>query len=222
MAIAVDIIVLMDSLSSWERWGYLSAAAVTVGCAGEAVHEFTGWFRRYSWWAMHGSKASALLLVAALAVEIPVQLTTNSKSGRIIGLLNIQAAEARIRAAQIERKFAWRVITSDQGDRLVAALAGHSFSIYLEYSTYDSEAYEYANEIYGALSGSSLHVMPYDIVPFQPARGIMVNGPSGADHDALANALTSAGIQFTVGKEPPIGNEGGGVVRMSIGGRFPP
>jgi len=222
MAAAASLISLTASLSRWEIAGYVSTAAVTVGCAGEAVHELTRWFKSHCWWAKKGGAASALLLIAALAVEIPVQLKANSISGQIIGLLDKQAADTRLRAAEIERKYAWRIITPDQSAKILALLAGRKFTLIFEYSLNDSEAFEYANQIFKTLSDSSLRVEPHDMVPFQPPRGVRLNGPPGDDKDVLGRALTNADIQFTVGNETPIGSVSPDAVRMSVGGRFPP
>jgi hypothetical protein len=127
-----------------------------------------------------------------------------------------------LRAAEIERKYAWRTVTPDQHTKIAAALAGRNFTLVLEYSLNDSEAFEYANELFHAVSDSLLNVVPHDMVPFQPPRGIRLNGPPGADQDALARALTDADIHFAIGEEDPIGPEPAGAVRMSVGGRFPP
>jgi hypothetical protein len=222
MAVEASLISLTASLSRWEIAGYVSTAAVAAGCAGEAVHELTRWFKRYCWWNKKGGAASALLLIAALAFEIPIQVKANSISGQIIGRLSKEAAETRLRAAEIERKYAWRMVTPDQHTKIAAALAGYNFTLVLEYSLNDSEAFEYANELFHAVGDSPLKVVPHDMVPFQPPRGVRLNGPPGGDKDALGRALTSADIQFTVGSETPIGPVPPDAVRLSVGGRFPP
>jgi len=101
MASADDLNALTIALSSWEIAGYASLIAVAVGCAGEATHEFTSWFKRKSWWKANGGKASALLLIAALASELIIQIKTNSLSGQIIALLNDKAAFATEQAATL-------------------------------------------------------------------------------------------------------------------------
>src|SRR5258707_798679 len=99
---AVDVLALMSSLSNWETAGYVAVAAVAIGGAGESIHELTSWFKRFPWWIDKGGKTSALLLIAALAAELIIQVKTNSLSGQIIAFLSDQAGAAHERAALIE------------------------------------------------------------------------------------------------------------------------
>lgn len=102
MASADDLNALIDSLSSWEISGYVAMAAVAAGVAGEVIHEFFDWFKSFVWWRIKGNKASALLLVVALTLEIVIQVKANSISGQIIAFLERETADARERAAKAE------------------------------------------------------------------------------------------------------------------------
>jgi|GEM_PF-5693943 hypothetical protein len=105
MASPINALALSESLSYCESAGYIVSVGVAIGCAGEFVHEWTTWFRTYSWWRQSGGKASALLLVAALAIEIPIQVHTNSLSGQIIAFLNNEAAQATKSTIDLGDKF---------------------------------------------------------------------------------------------------------------------
>ena len=97
---------LISPLWGWELAGYAAVAAVAIGVAGESIHEFTDWFNASQWWRANGGKASALLLIAALAAELIIQVKTNSISGQIIAFLSDQAASTRERAANLEKQAA--------------------------------------------------------------------------------------------------------------------
>jgi len=92
---------LISQQWSWELAEYASVAAVFIGVAGESIHEFTAWFRQHSWWKANGGKASALLLVVALAAELVTTIKSNSISGQIIALVTERAATLEKDAAQL-------------------------------------------------------------------------------------------------------------------------
>ncbi len=221
MAAESSLSSLMAEISWWEIAEYTSLACVIVGVAAESVHQLTEWFKSNSWWERFGGKAGALLLIAALATELVTTIKVNSINGLAIAFLGDQEAATRLRAAEIEQKYAWRIISAEQRAKLVAALAGFAFPVYIEYSRADPEAFEYTNHFFNTLSQTSLKVTPKDIVPFIPTRGIKVIGPSTNKED-LAKALTSAGFDYYTNDETPIGDEQQGVVRLSIGGKLPP
>jgi hypothetical protein len=134
-----------------------------------------------------------------------------------------EAADARIRAAEIEQKYAWRVIDAGQRQKLLKALEGFHFSLDLEFSRYDPEGFEYARQVALALSLTSLKVIPYDIVPFQPGRNVEIKTSPSKESEALAKAFTDAGIKFQYFPEkainPPLEKA---PVRISVGSRDPP
>ena len=101
MGSAVDIPSLMKSLDNWEHAAWVATALVTVGVAGESVHSFTSWFKRFPWWADKGNKVSGLVLIAALALEFLTGVMTNTISDRVSKTLSIQAADATLNAANL-------------------------------------------------------------------------------------------------------------------------
>lgn len=101
MAPAVDVSALTRSLDRWEYAAWAATALVTIGVAGESVHSFTSWFKRYPWWTNKGNKASSLVLIAALALEFLTGVMTNTTSDRISQELSRQAANATLNAANL-------------------------------------------------------------------------------------------------------------------------
>jgi hypothetical protein len=132
---ANDISALISSLSRWEIAGYVSIAAVAIGVAGESIHELTDSLK-FQWWKANGGKASALLLIAALAAELIIQVKTTGLSGQIIAVLSEQEEDLRRDNLQLERaleserterltlqkKFSWRHLDDSQLRRIVVAL----------------------------------------------------------------------------------------------------
>lgn len=101
MAPAVDVSGLIRSLDHWEHAAWLATALVTVGVAGESVHSFTSWFKRFPWWADKGNKVSGLVLIAALALEFLTGVMTNTISDQLTKTLSKQAADATLNAANL-------------------------------------------------------------------------------------------------------------------------
>jgi hypothetical protein len=98
---AEDAASLSKSLSRWEGAEYFFTFLVAIACAGEYVADFTNWFtggaeelkRRLA-------KASTLLLIVALSLELTCLVRTNSLSGLLIGSLSDKAENAEKDAKQ--------------------------------------------------------------------------------------------------------------------------
>src|ERR1035437_6001349 len=96
---ASDVSSLAKSLSRWEVAEYIFAGFVTVACAGEYVADFKDWFTGGDKAKKQRlAKASTLLLIAALALELTCLVKTNSLSGQLIGSLDEKAGEADTKA----------------------------------------------------------------------------------------------------------------------------
>jgi len=72
-----------------------------------------------NWWLAKGGKASALLLIAALAVELVAQASVNVRSGQIIAILNNETANARSEIEKIKRP---RALSDEQVSNFLVAL----------------------------------------------------------------------------------------------------
>lgn len=102
----------LDALLSWWEWvEYGAEAFVILGCVGEFIAEFTK--IKTAEWRHQLSKASLLVLIAALAIELGALVRTNSLSGQEIGLLNGIAADARTSAANAELQVAGAKATAE-------------------------------------------------------------------------------------------------------------
>jgi hypothetical protein len=123
-----DLLSLEKLLSRWECAEYISAAGVIIGVAGEGVAEFTNWFTGADEHKKRTlSKASWLVLIGFLALELLCLAKTNQLSGRIIASLNKAAEDERLARVMIEQEAANRDITPEevkQLSKLLAAFAG--------------------------------------------------------------------------------------------------
>lgn len=96
---ASDVSSLAKSLSRWEIAEYIFAGLVTVACAGEYVADFKDRFTGGDKAKKERlAKASTLLLIGALALELTCLVKTNSLSGQLIGSLDEKAGEADTKA----------------------------------------------------------------------------------------------------------------------------
>ena len=95
-----DVASIDALLNWWESAEYFAEAFVILGCVGEFVAEFT--HLRTEEWRHSLGRASLLLLIAALGIELGALVRTNGLSGQEIAILNTVAADARTRAANAE------------------------------------------------------------------------------------------------------------------------
>lgn len=92
---ASEVSSLAETLTKWEYAEYVFTGLVTLACFGEFIAEFTDWF---TGGVEHRKKklekASTLVLVGALALELVCLVKTNSLSGKLIGSLSDQSKQA--------------------------------------------------------------------------------------------------------------------------------
>lgn len=105
-----DIASIDALLHRWEVVEYIATGLVILGCAGEFVADFTN-IRTSEW--RHGKlgKASLLLLIVALAVELGALVRINGLSGKEIAILNSETAFARQKQVEAEQEIA--ILTSE-------------------------------------------------------------------------------------------------------------
>jgi hypothetical protein len=199
MVSAEDLNALSSSLSHWEFAGYVAVAAVAIGVAGEVIHDFLDWFKSLDWWRTKGNKASALLLIAALVAELVIQVRTNSISGRVIALLEEQAAETRERAAHIEEATAWRVLDSGKTQKFENAISsGAERQLTIGFAVGDPESISLAIQIVNLFLTAHWNVQTVghwyegSLVP-----GIRVLGSDQAGSALIKNALTAANLPYS-------------------------
>jgi hypothetical protein len=112
---------LNEAFSFWDKFAYVTLAAVFVGVVGEAILDFTSWVpaERHSKFG----KLSVLLLIAGLGGEIIAHAKNNEYSAKITGLLNRQAGEAHERASSADERSKILEVQVEKlkADNLVAA-----------------------------------------------------------------------------------------------------
>ncbi len=208
---ASDISALISALSCWELAGYAALAAVVVGVIGESIHEFIPWFGSV-WWRTNGGKASALLLIAGLAAEGITQVKTNSISGQIIAFLNEragrlekEAADAKERAALIQRAAAWRRITSDQSDKLIQTLSKKKLKVLIAWIGNDPESLFLADQFAGVFKEAEWGFTTSARIYFRELFLGDIRIPSAGSQDAVQivrEALMNADIHFSTQDVP--------------------
>jgi hypothetical protein len=115
------------ALLGWELVEYLACAAVLLGVLGEYLADFTN-FRNVKEDAHRRdtlSKASTLVLIAGLAVELFALVQTNRISGERIASLNVEAKNANSEAAKANER---SVVEETARLRLELALIPHFLS----------------------------------------------------------------------------------------------
>ena len=157
----------------------------------------------------HDKDMAALQLQASQAEERAAEATK-------------EAENARLRAAEIERKYAWRTVLPEQSSAFLASIGEKQFPVVLQYFVSDPEAFEFASRLKGMLSKSHLSVTPQNIVPLVPPIGIVLMGPENPEKAALAQALTAGGFKFRSANEKITAVDDLSALRMSVGGRSPP
>jgi hypothetical protein len=121
----LDIADLERAAAFWENAGYLATFIVILGVIGESIADLTTWIkderRRHL-----VERASVLLLIAGLSVEILAQVQSNDKNSLIAGVLNERASTAEKAAAEAKLELTKmredRMIESKTAEVLVAGL----------------------------------------------------------------------------------------------------
>lgn len=85
----------------WERVDYVGLFLVFMGVAVESLVEFTNLIKSSSWKPKIG-KASALVLILGLALELLSSSRLSVINRQVIGILSKQTSEAEERAAHAE------------------------------------------------------------------------------------------------------------------------
>jgi hypothetical protein len=208
----IDISSLMESLSNWERAGWYATIAVAVGVAAESIHEFSKVFKWCLWWKEKGGKASAWVLVMALAFEVLTQNETNSITGRIISSSNLKTENLRKQNLDLEATLAPRMI--DQAN-FADSLREFSGTSALIESVDDWEAWSLAGQIAMVLDvvnarGARWNVLPgmrrrtdnssfFDLVAVQATPGRVPEGDRSMEAaKALVAVLTKNRIAAIV------------------------
>ena len=93
----------LESLADfWELIDYAGLFLVFVGVAIESLVEFTGLITS-SFWKPRIGKASALVLIIGLTLELVASSRLSTVNRQVIGILSKQATDAENRAVHAER-----------------------------------------------------------------------------------------------------------------------
>ena len=93
----------LESLAEfWERVDYVGLFLVFVGATVESLVEFTSLIKS-SFWKPKIGKASALVLVVGLALELISSSRLSVINRQVVGVLSTQAADAEKRATHAEK-----------------------------------------------------------------------------------------------------------------------
>ena len=195
----------------WELAEYSATAVVTLACVGEYVHDFTKWHRNDgSWWDLKGAKISTLVLVVALAFEIPIQLKLNAISAEKIAGLNKQANEAKRDLELLQRNTTPRLITlarNNFGEMLKGRPTG-SFRIW--YVTENEDTLNLAQSLAGYLMTAGWKgTMPVpipDLPPVTQNEDTRFMRASGGMAGGNGIVLRCSKLSVWRDKESPIGS----------------
>jgi hypothetical protein len=93
----------LESLAEfWERVDYVGLFLVFVGVIVESLVEFTSIIKSSVWKSKIG-KASALVLIVGLTLELISSSRLSGLNRQVVGILSIQSAHAEKRAAHAEK-----------------------------------------------------------------------------------------------------------------------
>jgi hypothetical protein len=97
-----DLSTLESLAGFWERIDYVGLFLVFVGVIVESVVEFTSLIKS-SFWKPKIGKASALVLIVGLALELISSSRLSVINRQVVAILSMQAAAAEKRAAHAEK-----------------------------------------------------------------------------------------------------------------------
>lgn len=97
-----DLSTLESLAGFWERVDYIGLFLVFVGVIVESVVEFTSLIKS-SFWKPKIGKASALVLIVGLALELISSSRLSVINRQVVAILSKQAAAAEKRAAHAEK-----------------------------------------------------------------------------------------------------------------------
>jgi hypothetical protein len=238
----VDIALLEAASSRWEFWGYIAIGAVFVGVIGESVVEFFPSIINAESLRTTLGKASALILIAGLAGEIITQVNANNLNAKVVAILNGNAEDAKMRAAQsqqdaeqarleqekLKAQLAWRSLTPEIAAQMTSRLSTSKHSVILAYVSNDPEALWLAIQFSKIFDAAKWKVIPQSrTYAGRLVFGISVSGRANTATSLLRRVLSESGVPFSTNKIPPpemsIGDPNTKAdVTLMVGSKAPP
>jgi hypothetical protein len=205
---SVDLSPVEAALTYWEYAEYASVVFVIAGVAGEYIADFTNLFTRGDKDKKHRlSKASTLVLLGALAMELLCLMRTSQLSGRIIAELKQDTERDRLERVKLELLLSPRRLTNEQQARVAEKLkrfAGRSVSILVyanETMAERDEAIGFAKSIWEAFKRTDIQGEVAWSPQSWPIQGLFLAGgvtpPSNDFMFAIIEALKGEGIDMS-------------------------
>ena len=148
---------LKAALSCWEWVGYVSTAIVFLGCVGEFIAEFTS-VPKNKETASKLARLSLIVLIFGIAGELLGVVRTSQLSGQIIANIEVQAAQLRKDAEELEKAVSSRRLTGEQKEKFAKLLKQYPdpVGVVIVSAFLDSESSDFADDF-----DSAFHDVPW-------------------------------------------------------------
>ncbi|HVJ76956.1 MAG TPA: hypothetical protein VM620_03930 [Hyphomicrobium sp.] len=194
-----------QSVILWTMWGGFVLTA--VGAALAVVSSFVA----YQVSDVTQSEADERIASAGSAA-----LTANAEAAKAneaaakaqerAAVLEKQAADARLDLEKLRQNMAWRRITPQQHDKLVQALKGEKFRVWVTFVGRDPESSVFREDIAATLKDAGLETVYFS--GWAQAVGLAISEqPASPERDKLISAFAAAGLPLVVAKINAMGGE---------------
>jgi hypothetical protein len=117
-----------SSLDWWETFEYVTVAMVIAGVIGESVHSFVNWPKSELWNKRWG-RASALVLIVGLSLELVALVKTHNLGEVVIASLEQGAEKLRQSNLEMERAISPRILEQGATAERLKPFADVSFVV---------------------------------------------------------------------------------------------
>ena len=132
-------------------------------------------------------------------------------------LLEKESAEAKLEHERLKQKLAWRRLTAEQHAILVNALKGKLTSVWVSFVKNDDESLTFREDFAQTMRDAG--VEPKYFGGWTRAVGLSLTDLPGPEFDAVAVALTAAGLDFHTTNEGVMGSK---ELELIVGSKPPP
>ena len=134
---------------------------------------------------------------------------------RTVSLEN-DAAQARLEQERLKASVAWRRLTKEQHDIIVASLKGQKFDIWVGTVGNDPEAVLFWEDVTKALGTAGLNVKPF--TGYARALGLGITHADGPEREAIVSAFTFAGLSLSEARGDSVSH---GKLEIVVGSKPP-
>ncbi len=128
-----------------------------------------------------------------------------------------ETAEAKLEQERLKAQMAWRRVSLEQAQRLVSALQGKPFKLWLTFVGDDPESTVYREDINEVLTAAGLETTFYS--GYVRAVGLTIKGGSQVQRSQLLQAFHSAGLPLIESNEQSMMS---GALEILVGTKPPP